>query len=87
MNTEIICPNYRMMIRFVNAEQLSKGMEKALADKIKYRTSESYAVIRLSGERSLKIEKIAPEDIVKCRLQEYPIIDEREKKEAQYYFE
>jgi hypothetical protein len=85
-NTEIICPTKRLMVRYANAEQLHKAMEKALADKIKYRTSETYTVIRFSRERSFKIEGIAPEDIVKCDLREYPL-SEKELKMIDYYFE
>jgi hypothetical protein len=86
VNTEVICPNQKIMIRFAKSEEVRQAMERALADKKKYGTSENYTVIRLWRNRSFKIEKVAPEDIVKCTLQEHPL-SPYDEKIIDYYFD
>lgn len=67
-NTEIICPKIRIMVRFAEAKEVTVGIKRAIAEKKKYDTSEQYTVIRMPDNRSFKINDIAPEDAIKCRL-------------------
>lgn len=65
-------------------EEMKAAIIKADLDKKKFRTSETYTVIRLPGNRSFKVEKISPEEMVHCSLKESPI-GEADKKYIHYY--
>lgn len=43
---------------------------KADADKKFFHTSENYTVIRLPGNRSFRLDKISPEEMIYCSLNE-----------------
>lgn len=74
-NSEVICPfnGAKILVKYARADEMRTAMKRALSDKKKYNTSETYTVIRLPGNRSFKIEKIAPEEIVNCNVVETPI--------------
>lgn len=73
-NTEIICPDgSTILVKYARLEEMKQAIIKADLDKKKFRTSESYTVIRLPGNRSFKIEKIAPEEAIKCSLKQSPM--------------
>jgi hypothetical protein len=84
-NTELYCPGNKILIRFARADEVRKGIERAMADKKKYGTSENYTVIRMPGNRSFKIEKIPPEDSMRCSMQEFQIEGTYKQYEKYYH--
>ena len=84
-NTELYCPGNKILIRFARAEEVRKGIERAMSDKKKYGTSEDYTVIRMPGNRSFKIEKIPPEDSMRCSMQEFQIEGNYRQYEKYYH--
>lgn len=83
-NTEIICPKVRMMVRFSKADEIRRGIERAIADKKKYDTDEKYTIVRMPGERSFVISDIAPEYAINCQFNQIPT-SVRYKDYKQYY--
>ncbi len=70
-NTEIICPGHEgILVRYARLEEIRVAIIKANEDKKFYHTSENYTVIRLPGNRSFKIDKISPEEMLQCSLRE-----------------
>jgi hypothetical protein len=70
-NSEIICPTgLRIMVRFARKDEVVLAIKKAALTKRVERSNENYTVIRLSDKRSLKIEKVTPEDSLKCLVRE-----------------
>ncbi len=70
-NSEIICPTgLRVMVRFARKDEVVAAIKKAALTKKIDRSSEDYTVIRLLDKRSFKIEKVAPEDSLKCIVRE-----------------
>ena len=70
-NTEIFCPNKpSILIKFARAKNVKIGIEKAYFKKKRQGTSENYTVISFSDKSSVKIEKISPEEMIKCVLRE-----------------
>jgi len=70
-NTEILCPDgSRILVRYSTAEDVRAGIKKAYNEKKKYGTGEDYTAIKMSNQRSFKVEKIAPEEIIKCSLRQ-----------------
>ncbi|MES2961929.1 MAG: hypothetical protein V4694_06040, partial [Pseudomonadota bacterium] len=73
-NTEILCPDgTRILVRYSTEEEVRAGIQKAYNEKKKYGTSESYTAIRMPHQRSFKVEKIAPEEMIKCSLRQSQI--------------
>ncbi len=71
-NTKVVCPNgVKLLVIYANALDIRKGIEQALFTKRKSGTSERYTVVRLPGKRSFKIEKLLPEEALKCSLTEF----------------
>jgi len=70
-NTEILCPDgSRILARYSTEEEVRAGIQKAYNEKKKYGTGEDYTVIRMPHQRSFKVEKIAPEEMIKCSLRQ-----------------
>jgi hypothetical protein len=73
-NTEVICPSgFRVLVKFANLADMKAAIEFALEDKKKYGTSENYTVIRLPKNRSFKLDKLPPEQAIKCALRSFPV--------------
>lgn len=70
VNTEIVCPNIRIMVRFASAKEIQKAIDKAYETKKQKEGNENYTAIRLSDRRSFVIRKMPPEDAIKCQLNE-----------------
>ncbi len=83
-DTEVSCAKVRVIVRFADAKEVKNAIEKALEDKKKYNSNENYTVIRLPGNRSFRIEKLTPEDAIKCSLRDYEV-NVKYKKVEQYY--
>jgi hypothetical protein len=70
-NTEILCPDgSRILVRYSNAEEVRFGIQKAYNEKKKYGTGEDYTAVKMPHQRSFKVEKIAPEEMIKCSLRQ-----------------
>jgi len=70
-NSEIICPNgLRVMVRYARQDEVVRAIQQAALIKKKEDSNENYTVIRLKDRRSLKIEKVPPEDSLKCIVRE-----------------
>ena len=70
-NSEIICPNgLRVLIKFSRQEDVQMAIQKAAFIKKRDGTSENYTVIRLKDKRSMKIERLPPEESLKCYVRE-----------------
>jgi len=70
-NTEILCPDgSRVLVKFASLDEVRLAIVKNYEDKKKNGTSDKDTVLRLSSKRSFRIEKIAPEKIIKCSLKE-----------------
>jgi hypothetical protein len=83
-NTEILCPNgSRILARYSTEEEVRAGIQKAYNEKKKYGTSEDYTVIKMPNQRSFKVEKIAPEEMIKCSLRQ-SLIGNAEKNYIRY---
>jgi len=83
-DTEVSCAKIKIVVRFAQAHEVRAGIERALDDKRKFGTSESYTVIRMPGNRSFKIEKLPPEEAIKCSLRDYEI-DIKYRNVEKYY--
>lgn len=82
-HTELICPERDIiLIRYSRLEDVRHSIAKSYAFKKKFDSSEGYTVISLPGNRSMKIDKLAPEDAIKCSLREifHPRSDRLKKK-------
>jgi hypothetical protein len=82
-HTELICPgNDIILIRYSTVEEVKSALKNAYEKKKKFNTSESYTVISFTGNRSMKIDKIKPEDAINCSLRElyHPRPDKYKKK-------
>lgn len=70
-NTEIFCPDgSRILVKFVRLEELRDAIKAASSEKNKFNSNYKHTVIKLPGQRSFKIEKIPPEELVKCHVRE-----------------
>jgi hypothetical protein len=70
-NTEIFCPDgSRILVKFVRLEELRAAIKAAHFEKKKFSTNYKHTVIKLPGQRSFKIEKIPPEELVNCSVRE-----------------
>jgi hypothetical protein len=84
-NTEISCTKVRVMVRFAEAEEVRGGIERAFEDKKKYGTNENYTVIRMPGNRSFKVERLAPEEAMKCVLTQFEVNTKYKEVEKYYH--
>jgi hypothetical protein len=83
-NTEILCPDgSKILVRYSTAEEVRAGIKKAYNEKKKYGTGEDYTAIKMSHQRSFKVEKIAPEEMMKCSLRQ-SLVGNVEKKYIRY---
>lgn len=81
-HTELVCPNFDViLIRYTTIEEVKRAIQQAYENKKKFRTSETYTVISLDGNRSMKIDKLLPEDAINCNLREiyHPRVDKNKK--------
>ena len=70
-NTEILCPDgARILARYSTAEEVRAGIQQSYDDKKKYNTNENYTIIKMPNQRSFKVEKIPPEEMIKCSLRQ-----------------
>jgi len=70
-NTEVVCPNgMTVLVKYARLEEVRAAIIKADYDKKFYRTSEAYTIVRLPKNRSFRIEKLPPEEAIKCSLRE-----------------
>ncbi len=51
-------------------EELRDAIKQADVDKKNFHTSENFTVVKLPKQRSFRIEKLSPEEAVKCSLRE-----------------
>lgn len=73
-HTEILCPNRAdILVRYTRADEIRLAIIKANEKKKFFKTSERYTVMSFPGNRSFKIEKMSPEEMLKCYLRELPI--------------
>lgn len=86
-NTEILCPSgLKVTVRFATLEQVKYGIEKAYSDKKKYNTNENYTVIGFGYRKSFKIEKLSPEEAMRCSLRQVELSpDDADYKISKYY--
>jgi hypothetical protein len=70
-DTEVSCLNgYTYIVKFAKKEDVSNAIRKFYIQKMQQKTSEKYTVIRLPDKRSLKLDKVPPEEAVDCKLRE-----------------
>ncbi len=70
-DTEISCSNgYTYIAKFAKKEDVSNAIRNFYIQKMQQKTSEKYTVIRLPDKRSLKLDKVSPEEAVDCKLRE-----------------
>jgi len=70
-DTEILCPDgSRILVRYSTEQEVRAGIQRAYNEKKKYGTGEDYTAVKMSNQRSFKIEKIAPEEMIKCSLRQ-----------------
>lgn len=82
-HTELICPERGIiLIRYSRLEDVRNSIARSYAKKKTLEGSEGYTVISLPGNRSLKIDKLLPEDAIKCNLREifHPRYDKLKKR-------
>lgn len=60
------------MVRFVSLEEMKQAIEFALEDKKKSESNQQNTIIRLAKNRSLKIERLPPEEAIRCALRSFP---------------
>lgn len=86
-NTEILCPNgLRILVRFASLEQVKAGIDKSYNNKKKYGTHENYTIVGFGYQKSFKIEKLPPEEAVKCSLHQMELSpDDKDYKLSKYY--
>ena len=71
INTEILCNNtIKILVKFARAHDVADAVRKAYDNKKMKGTSETYTAIKLKDGRSFRVEKIQPEDLIKCVLRE-----------------
>lgn len=58
------------MVRFARKNEVVLAIQRAAVIKKKDGSNEGYTVIKLRDKRSLKIEKVPPEDSIKCVVRE-----------------
>ncbi len=79
-STEIICPDgSRILVKFSELEEVRRAILNAHAEKKKYGTDDKHTIIKLPGNRSFRIEKIPPEEMIKCSVRE-SVIGQLDKK-------
>ena len=70
-HTELICRDMGIiLIRYSTLNEVRAAIKRAYQSKKSARTTEKYTVIAFSGNRSLRIDNLLPEDAVKCDLRE-----------------
>ncbi len=70
-NSTVSCPNgLSVSVRFARKNEVIAAIQKAALTKKKDGSSEGYTVIRLRDKRSFKIEKVPPEESLKCLVRE-----------------
>ncbi len=70
-NSTISCPNgLSVVVRFARKSEVIDAMQKAALIKKRDGSSENYTIIRLRDRSSFKIEKVSPEDSLKCLVRE-----------------
>lgn len=70
-HTELICPNHDViLIRYSRLPEVRKAIINSYNHKKKYSGSETYTVISLASNRSMRINKLLPEDAINCSLRE-----------------
>ncbi|MBM3580296.1 MAG: hypothetical protein FJX34_05965 [Alphaproteobacteria bacterium] len=75
-HTEILCDGKPpIMVRYTKPEEVRASIIWGDAEKRKKRTSENYTVIYASGDRSVKIQNIPPEEMLKCQLRTITVIN------------
>jgi hypothetical protein len=82
-HTELICEDRDIiLIRYSRLEDVRHSIARSYAKKKSLDGSEGYTVISLPGNRSMKIDKLSPEDAIKCNLREifHPRSDRLKKK-------
>lgn len=86
-NTEILCPTgLRIMVRFATLEQVKTGIDKSYNNKKKYGTNENYTVVGFGYQKSFKIERLPPEEAIKCSLRQIELSpDDKDYKISKYY--
>ncbi len=70
-HTELICADRDIiLIRYTRLTEARAAIIKAYSNKKKFKTSESYTVISLESNRSMRIDGLLPEDAINCNLRE-----------------
>lgn len=70
-NVEIICSgNPVVTIRYTDLEEVRQAILRAEFEKREEGTSIGYTAIKLPDKRSVRVEKIAPDEMIKCALRE-----------------
>lgn len=70
-DTEMICPNGNIyIIKFAKQEDVAKAIRDAFIIKKLDKTSEQYTALRFADKRSLRLEKLPPEEAANCKLRE-----------------
>jgi hypothetical protein len=73
-NVEIICPdNPIVTIRYTNLQEVQQAILRAEFEKRDEGTSIDYTAIKLPDKRSVRVEKIAPDQMIKCALRQEEI--------------
>jgi hypothetical protein len=70
-DTEMICPNGNIyIIKFSKQKDVAEAIREAFITKKLNKTSEQYTALKFSDKRSLRLERLSPEDAVNCKLRE-----------------
>ena len=73
-NVDIMCPNRAIVtIRYSDLEEVRIAILRADFEKKYESTSIGYTAIKLPDGRSLRVEKIPPEEMIKCPLRQTEI--------------
>lgn len=70
-NTEIFCPDgLKVLVKFAKLEDVRAAIILAYEQKKRAGTSERETVFKLLDGRSFRVEKVPPEQMMKCSLKE-----------------
>lgn len=73
------------VIRYTDVSEVENAVKNAYEQKKKAGTNENYTAIRFSRNRSLRIARVPPEEMIKCNFYEIPAT-QAEKEKAHYFF-
>ncbi len=85
VHTEITCPDRVILLKYSSKEEVKKAIRSAVVTKRGLDTGESYTPLKFSKNRSIQIDKMSPEDMMKCSLNEIPATKEEQENAHKYF--